>query len=79
MATQAEQQRQERKDARAAARNRQSKEARLADRIVRISRGGERSAQCNNAKRAEVIARARARLMRMVERHDREGVGGYKA
>lgn len=61
-----------------------TREARLAQRIVRVSQGRERDAQCNNAQRERVVQRLRARLLRMVEAHDREGVrgsrmGGYHA
>lgn len=70
--------RQEQRDALAVKANASSREAMLANRIVRISRGREVS-QVHNAQRDAIVARLRSRLIAMVAKHDRDAVGGYRA
>jgi hypothetical protein len=56
-----------------------SREARLATRIVKLSRGREAGWHRHTQRRDALVAKLRKRLIAMVERHDRNAVGGYRA
>lgn len=66
------------KDHRAIAMNAANREAQLAARLVRVSRGRGSGFARNDARRDALIERMRQRLIRMVERNDRDGVGARR-